>query len=63
MYYTDDPGRDFARYDAQQARKEARLPHCEYCGEVIYEKYYEIGGKVVCEECVEDLFANYVEEE
>lgn len=61
MYYTDDPVRDFARHDAQQARQEERLPHCDYCGEVIYEKYYEINGKIVCEDCLEDLFAQYVE--
>ena len=62
MYYTDDPVRDFDRYDREQAQREARLPHCEYCGEPIYEKYYEICGKIVCEECLEDLFAQYVEE-
>jgi formylmethanofuran dehydrogenase subunit E len=62
MYYTDDPVRDFARHDAEQARQEERLPHCDYCGEVIYEKYYEINGKIVCEDCLEDLFAQYVEE-
>lgn len=53
----------FHRRDAQQARAEAKLPRCEYCGEVIYEKFYEINGKVVCEDCLEDLFAHYVEEE
>lgn len=53
----------FGAHDRAQARKEARLPHCEYCGEPIYEKYYEINGKIVCEECLEDLFAQYVEED
>ena len=62
MYYTDDPLRDFSRHDAERAKAEERLPHCDYCGEVIYEKYYEIGGKIVCEDCLEDLFAQYVED-
>lgn len=63
MYRTDDPVADFERYDAEMAREEARLPRCEYCGEAIYEKYYEINGKIVCEDCLNDLFAHYVEDE
>lgn len=53
----------FERLDREQARREARLPHCEYCGEAIYEKYYEIDGKVICEDCLEDLYAHEVEME
>jgi formylmethanofuran dehydrogenase subunit E len=63
MYYTDDPVADFNRYDREQARREARLPKCAYCGEAIYEKYYEINEKIICEECLEDLYAQYVDEE
>ena len=53
----------FAAHDRKQAREEARFPHCDFCGEVIWYKYYEIEGKVVCEDCLEDLFAHYVEDE
>lgn len=51
----------YDRHEAEQARYEARLPHCDYCGEPIYEKYYEIEGKTVCEDCLEDLYAHDVE--
>lgn len=56
MYYTDDPIADFNRRDRDQAREEARLPHCANCGEPIYEKYYYIEGDIICSECLE---ANY----
>jgi formylmethanofuran dehydrogenase subunit E len=61
MYYTDDPVADFNRYDLEQARYEARLPHCDCCGEAIYEKYYEINDEIYCEECLEKLFGRDVE--
>lgn len=51
----------FARHDAEQARYEARFPHCDYCGEAIHDKYYEIDGKVICADCLEDLYAHEVE--
>ena len=53
MYRTDDPIADFDRWDAEQAAYEARLPHCDYCGEPCYETYYEINGEIICEECIE----------
>ena len=49
------------RHERELAKYEARLPHCEYCGEAIWEKYYEIDGKIVCEECLEDLYAHDVD--
>ena len=32
MFYSDDPVKDFARYDFEQARRLENLPECEYCG-------------------------------
>ena len=61
MYYTDDPERDFARHDAEQAREEASLPHCDYCGEAIYESYYYINGETICKDCMDDSFKRYVD--
>jgi formylmethanofuran dehydrogenase subunit E len=60
MYRSDDPERDFLRYDAEQAREEARLPHCDYCEEAIYDTYYSINGEIICEECLENLFRHSV---
>ena len=62
MYRTDDPHRDFDRYDAECAKYEARLPHCEYCGEAIHERYYVINDEIICEECLEQHFGHRVED-
>jgi formylmethanofuran dehydrogenase subunit E len=62
MYYTDDPERDFMRRDRAQAEREARLPHCEICGEPIHEKYYNINGEIICEDCLETNYAYDVDD-
>lgn len=56
MYRTDDPVADFDRYDREQAKEEANLPHCDCCGCVIYDHYWNIGGEIYCEECLNDEF-------
>lgn len=56
MYITDDPVADFDRYDAEQAAYEAKLPHCVYCGEPMWDDYYEIDGEVVCRDCLDEHF-------
>jgi formylmethanofuran dehydrogenase subunit E len=61
-YRSNDPEADFNRWDAQRAKDEANLPHCEYCGEVIYEKYYNIGGEIICSDCLETHFAHDVDD-
>lgn len=61
MYELPDYNDLYDRRDEEQAEYEERLPHCEFCGEPIYEKYYEIEGKIVCEDCLEDLYAHDVE--
>lgn len=59
MYFrTDDPLRDFDRYDAMMAAKEAKLPQCEECGEHISDdEYFVIEGEILCEKCVRDRYA------
>lgn len=48
-------------HQAEQDRKMARLPECDCCGNKIYERYVELFGHVVCEDCIEDSWA-YVED-
>ena len=63
MYYTDDPARDFDRWDMEQARAEARLPQCECCGETIHDdEYYEIDNEILCEECMKDRYMKSTED-
>ena len=63
MFYTDDPLRDFANYDREQAEREAKLPKCDYCKDPIYEHYYEIDGDNVCPECLDRFFRKEVDSE
>lgn len=54
MWLSDDPVADFARYDAEQARRLAQLPTCERCGEPIQqERAVCIEGFWYCDECLE----------
>lgn len=63
MYYTDDAERDFARWDMEQARAEARLPVCDCCGEIINADFYwEIDGEILCEDCMNDRYRNYTDD-
>lgn len=66
MIFTDDPERDFDRWDMEQARREARLPVCEKCKKRIHdEDYYNDGEQILCEDCLLEKYryhtANYVE--
>lgn len=54
MYLSDDPALDFARYDAEQARRLAKLPTCQCCGEAIQQEYAVcIDDFWFCDECLE----------
>lgn len=35
--------------------------YCDYCEERIYDYYYEIDGKCICKQCLEDLFRKDVD--
>lgn len=61
MIWTNDPERDFARWDAEQAKKEAELPVCDLCGQYCQHAYYEILGNIICYDCIDD-FKHYVED-
>lgn len=60
---TDDPLRDFDRYDAMMADREAKLPQCDRCGEPIDDDvYYEIDNEILCEKCMHDMYARSTED-
>ena len=62
FFRSDDPGRDFDRWDAEQSKKLERLPKCGICGEPIQsEHYYEINGDNVCPDCLENEFRKDVD--
>lgn len=52
-------------HDIEMERRRTRLPQCDYCGEHIQDEYYyEIGGEIICEECLNEHFRkeNYMED-
>ena len=55
MCWTDDPVRDFERWDAKREAELEKLPKCCECGEAIQsEYYYEFDGDLYCEDCLKD---------
>ena len=63
MYYSDDPVRDFERYDAQRERELARRPKCCECDEHIQEDYcFEIDGELVCIHCLKRYYLKNTED-
>lgn len=56
MCYTDDPGRDFDRWDRGQAKLLERLPECCVCGEPIQQDdAVRIGGDWYCDGCIDGM--------
>ena len=60
---TDDPERDFDRYEAEQARALKKLPKCYECGEHITEdECYEINDELVCPECLKENHRKFTDD-
>lgn len=61
-FRTDDPVADWERYVAEQEKRFAELPECDYCGHTITEGfYYEINGDTICEGCLNWNFRKSVD--
>ena len=56
-FYSDDPVRDFDRYDMAMAQREAKLPKCDECGKPINDDmFFDIEGEILCENCMRDRY-------
>lgn len=54
--WSDDPVRDFLRYDSDQEDRLQELPQCWNCGEPIrQEEAICVDGKWICDRCMVDL--------
>ena len=67
MYeYIPDYTDQYAAYEAEQERRQRKYPRCDCCDEVILtERFYNIEGTYICEECIEDFMVNtedYIED-
>lgn len=48
---------NFDLYDEEEkrlAKAEKEQPHCDWCGEAMWEYYFHIGDDKVCDRCVEE---------
>lgn len=62
FFRTDDPHRDFDRWEAEQEKLLAELPVCDICDNPIQDDhYYLIDGDNVCPECLENEFRKDVD--
>ena len=56
MILTDNPHRDFYRYDAEMEDRLKNLPVCAYCNEPIQqESAVCVDDDWICDRCLEDL--------
>lgn len=63
FFYSDDPVRDAARYDAYQAAQMEQLPECTYCEKKIEEDtLIDFGDELICEGCLDKHFRKRVED-
>lgn len=63
MYRTDDPTRDYNRYEAEMERLDERLPVCADCGERITADYcYAINDVYICPDCLENGYRKWTED-
>lgn len=55
-YFSDDPGRDFDRWDEDMERGQRRhfVDNCPQCGEPVYdyEEHYDFDGYKVHDDCM-----------
>jgi formylmethanofuran dehydrogenase subunit E len=58
MFVSDDPIRDFHRWDAHQQEQLNKLPKCDDCGEPIQDDYYSIDNRNICSECIDNYKMN-----
>ena len=55
MFITDNPDRDFDRWDREQSKALELLPLCSECDERIQDEHcYEINGEYICEQCMSE---------
>lgn len=63
MFYTDDPIRDFERYDSRREKTLENRPVCCECGERVQAEYYfDINDEVICPACLFDNHRKDVED-
>jgi len=61
--YSDDPVRDYDKYDSDREKALEKLPHCSDCNEPIQDDIcYLINDEPICEDCLNSNYKKYVED-
>ena len=47
-------------HDMQREMELARCPKCDMCDSIMDEFYYEIDGRMICKECLDDMYQREV---
>lgn len=63
MSYTDDPIRDFERYDAEQQAWLDSRPVCSECDHPIQdERCFQFNGELICQNCLVTYHEKWTED-
>lgn len=63
IFRSDDPSKDFDRWDAERENWLARRPICVRCNDPIQgQKLWDINGDLYCRYCARDEFEKYTED-
>lgn len=55
--YVEDPALDFEVWDAARDAEDEERLHCDQCGRVIDDIYYEVyAGEYLCPDCMDENF-------
>ena len=52
VFRSNDPVRDFAKWDREQQEWENSLPRCHSCRETVDDYVFDIDGEILCIECM-----------
>lgn len=62
VFYSDDPVRDFERWDAEQSEWLEKLPKCAHCDHAIQdERLMSIDGELYHIDCAIEAFSEWTE--
>lgn len=62
IYRSDDPMRDFSKWEKEIQEWESSLPRCDSCKEVLDDYVYDIDGEILCIECMIAKYRRDVED-
>ena len=62
VFRSDDPVRDFHRWDREQQEWENSLPRCDSCRETVDDYVFDIDGEILCIQCMIEKYRRDAED-